>query len=373
MALDIFRKAVDILNEEIPEPNRYIAEIYQYIGRVYASKRDYERALQYQFDALEVRKKCLAPDLVVFAFNYEAIADVYSYQRKHHKALDYHMQALELRQKYLPATHHNTAWSLHQVGKILYKACKPKEALKYDQAALAMMEKCSINNSQSRIIRSILDHMILINKNRPSEALLYQLQLLAMEKNSDRVNHTDIVGTLFEIYLTYWSMNMFGDALRSYKEALDIQLLEELDGESKLAGSFHRLATKYEILGDMRCALDCYHQALEINKRIYCLNHPFCVSKQRAMNRLRSNQPRRQTITTTRSTRSRRYAYRYQMEEHTGLFFDKKISSICWFSTLPTLSIDCFILMKLGLSRLLLCLSNQLIYCRVLFCRRVSC
>jgi tetratricopeptide (TPR) repeat protein len=310
LALKFYEEAADILTKEISDSNRYIAEVYRNIGRVYSYKCNYKMALRYQFDALNVRRKCLASDDVVFAFSYEEIGKVYSYLEQYDEALNYHLQALELRRKHLPPIHHNTALSFYQVGKMYYKLYKPKEAFQHDKQALEIMEKYPSSDFQRSNVLSILQHMILISKRRPQTALPYQLKLLEIKKNNDSVNYPDVVDTLLEISAIYRFINKTEDALNFNKDALDIQITKQLANESYLAREYFCLASEYKTLGNMQCALDCYQQTLNINKRIYPRDHPFCVKTEKKINYIKSGQ-QRHTNTKVFSTGNRRSTFRH--------------------------------------------------------------
>ncbi|CAF1387741.1 unnamed protein product [Rotaria sp. Silwood1] len=68
-----------------------------------------------------MENELLPPGHPVIAFSYTDIASVYSSQNDYNQALEYHLQALDIRKKGLPANHHYIAWSLHQIGRLYHK------------------------------------------------------------------------------------------------------------------------------------------------------------------------------------------------------------------------------------------------------------
>ncbi|CAF1227307.1 unnamed protein product [Adineta steineri] len=248
---------------------------------------EYTQALTYQLNGLEVRKECLGLDNVVLAFSYEEIANIYSRQKIYGQALQYHLQALELRQKDLPAVHRNTAWSLYQVGKMYYNIDNLTEAIQHNIQALEMTKSCPSYNGQQRTVLSILEDLILLHKNRSEKVLTYQLQVLDIHRNTNPIDYSKLTGILIDISSTCRALNKIKDSLDYYKEGLTIQIQEQLADKLILARKFHCLASEYEYIRDINCALECYQNVMNINTTHYPRNHWLCEKTQRNINRLK--------------------------------------------------------------------------------------
>jgi serine phosphatase RsbU (regulator of sigma subunit) len=85
-AIYFFEKSIVLVSNEV-----YVAGSLNYIGQIYAEKGDYETAIKYQQDALEMalkdEKQLVIPQI------YIAMASTYSKQGKFSMALDYYMKA----------------------------------------------------------------------------------------------------------------------------------------------------------------------------------------------------------------------------------------------------------------------------------------
>jgi tetratricopeptide (TPR) repeat protein len=96
------------------------AHYYNQLGLVKADQGDYERAIGYHEQGLELYQRSLPPNHHSVATSYNNIGEVYYYMGEYSKALLLYKKALEIRQKILPPNHPDLAESYNDIGSVYY-------------------------------------------------------------------------------------------------------------------------------------------------------------------------------------------------------------------------------------------------------------
>ena len=78
------------------------------IGIVYYNTKEYDKALEYFSNALNIKEKVLGAEHPQTATSYNNIGFVYYNQKEYYKALEYHLKALEIQEKVLGKEHPDT-------------------------------------------------------------------------------------------------------------------------------------------------------------------------------------------------------------------------------------------------------------------------
>ncbi|MBO7651432.1 MAG: CHAT domain-containing protein, partial [Bacteroidales bacterium] len=126
-----------ILGEEHPD----YAQSLNNIGIVYGDMGDYQNALKYHLQALEIRKKVLGEEHPDYAQSLNNIGNVYGNMDDNQNALKYHLQALEIGKKILGEEHPDYAQSLNNIGVVYDNIGDYQNALKYHSQAMNIWKK----------------------------------------------------------------------------------------------------------------------------------------------------------------------------------------------------------------------------------------
>ncbi|CAF3763798.1 unnamed protein product [Adineta steineri] len=284
-ALNYYNRAVRILNEETDDAGSGIAQFYNSIGRIYLYQGDYDRALGYQIDALQIREN-LNPGHVMIAFVYIDIANIYSRTKNYDEALKYHRRALELRKSILLPNNHNIAWSLHQVGRMYYKKHVLQIALDYYKKSLEMTKKC-FTPAQRHCVPGILMDIALVYNDRPIEATNCRLQALDVQKKTEPIDYSYMVHILDNIAFTYKSLGELNRSLMYYGEALQIRKENLHNDELRIAKNHEHLGLLCEDMGNIDSASEHYLIAFRIYEHYYPYHHWLCRRTRKNIERVK--------------------------------------------------------------------------------------
>ncbi len=130
------------LLEKLPDVDPKLkANVLSDLGTTYGLLGNYQEALKYQKQALEIRRQLfgeLHPDT---ATSFNNVGSIYGDMGNHKEALKYQEQALEILRQLFGEQHPNTATIITNVGSTYDNLGNHKEALKYHEQALAIQRQ----------------------------------------------------------------------------------------------------------------------------------------------------------------------------------------------------------------------------------------
>ncbi|CAF1285744.1 unnamed protein product [Adineta steineri] len=106
-AIWYYEQGLEICQKTLPSNHSDLATSYNNIGLVYDKIGEYSKALSFYVKALDIREKALPSNHPDFAQLYSNIGGVYHHMREYSKALSYLERALDILQRVLPPTHLN--------------------------------------------------------------------------------------------------------------------------------------------------------------------------------------------------------------------------------------------------------------------------
>ncbi|CAF1490325.1 unnamed protein product [Adineta steineri] len=109
---------------------------YSQLGSVHYNQGDYEKAIWYYEQGLEIRQKTLPSNHPDLATSYNNIGTVYNSTGENSKALSFSEKALNIQQKTLPSNHADIATSFNNIGGVYHNMGEYSKALLYYERAL---------------------------------------------------------------------------------------------------------------------------------------------------------------------------------------------------------------------------------------------
>jgi Tfp pilus assembly protein PilF len=112
------------------------ADIYHQLGFVKDNQGQYEEAITFYEQSLEIYQRTLPPTDPNLASSYSNIGLVYYSMSEYSKALSYYGKSLEIRQKTLQLTYPELAMSYNNIGSVYYNMGEYSRALLFYERAL---------------------------------------------------------------------------------------------------------------------------------------------------------------------------------------------------------------------------------------------
>jgi tetratricopeptide (TPR) repeat protein/predicted MPP superfamily phosphohydrolase len=225
-AMRLMQKNAEAVDHELE------ANIQDDLGSTYGYLGNYKKALEYQNNALEMRKNLFGEEHADTAVSLNNVGAIYGKLGDYEKALEYEKKAFEIRKKLFGEEHADIAMSLNGIGATYDKLGDYEKALEYEKKAFEMRKK-------------------LFGEMYPATAI-----------------------SLNDVGVTYGKLGDCEEALEYQNKAFEIQikLLGEMHPNSAM--SLSNVGATYNELGDHEKALEYQNRALEIQKKLFGEMHP---------------------------------------------------------------------------------------------------
>ena len=274
-ALEYHFKALEIRKSLLREDNSDTAMSYINIGAVYDELGDYDKALEYDFKALEIYKAVLGENHPDTAMSYNNIGIVYSILGDYGKALEYHFKSLEIQKVVLGENHPETAGSYNNIGLDQYKLGDYDKALEYYNKALKI-RKDVLGEKHPNTANSY-DNIGIVygDLGDYDKALECQFKALEIRKYVLGENHPEIASSYNNIGIVYSKLGDYDKALECQFKALEIRKVVLGENHPETAGSYNNIGNVYANLGDYNKALEYYNKAFGIYIAVLGESHPY--------------------------------------------------------------------------------------------------
>ncbi|CAF0843310.1 unnamed protein product [Adineta steineri] len=273
-AIWYYEQALQIFQKYLPSNHPDLATSYNNIGLVYKNMGDYSKALSFYEKALKIQQKTLPSNHSSLAISYNNIGNVYNIMGDYSKALSFYEKALEIQQKTLPSNHPHLATSYINIGLIYSKMTQYSKALSFFEKALEIQQK-SLPSNHPLLATSYNNIGGMYNKmGERSKALSSHEKALNIRKKTLPSNHPDLAQSYNNIGGMYHSMGEYSEALSFYEKALEIQQKTLPSNHPSLAISYYNTGFAYQDMKGHSKALSYFERALDIWQRAFPPNHP---------------------------------------------------------------------------------------------------
>ena len=265
-ALSCNQRAVELREKHDPG-SANLATAYGNLGSAYCHLGNYEKSLEYELKALEIREQVLPPTHLNLHVSCNNVGTTYLYLGNYEKALEYQLKALKISEQVLPPTHPNLAQSYNNVGVTYGRLGDHENEMEYSIKALEIREQVfppthpilaqSYNNIGSAYG----------NLGNHKKALEYQLKTLKIFEQVLPPTHPDLAGSYNNVGTNYVRLGDHEKALEYQLKALGI-LEQTLPPDHPHSVLFrNNIAVTYAKMDDFIRAADYMHRALESAER----------------------------------------------------------------------------------------------------------
>ncbi|CAF1214890.1 unnamed protein product [Adineta steineri] len=247
---------------------------YNQLGSVKHDQGDYEKAIWYHQQGLEIKQKTLPSNHPKLATSYNNIGLVYNNMGEYSKALTFYEQGLEIVQKTLPSNQPDLATLYNNIGTVYTKMGKYSKALSYLEKALEI-DRNSLPSNHPLLANSYSSIGSVYNSMKEySKALTFHEKTFEILQKALPSNHPNLAGTYNNIGLVYNNMGEYSKAHSSHEKALEIYQKTLPLNHPHLATSYSNIGLVYYDTKDYSKALTFYEKAFEILQKTLPSNHP---------------------------------------------------------------------------------------------------
>ncbi|CAF4303702.1 unnamed protein product, partial [Adineta steineri] len=257
LKIDQFNKAEElykVLLEQTSDENEK-QHYYNQLGYVKDEQGNYEKAIWYYEQALEIDQKTLSSNQSSLATPYNNIGFVYDNMGEYSKALSYHEKALEIQQNTLPSNHSSLARSYNNIGAVYDSMGEYLKALLFYEKAFEIRQK-SLPSNHPSLAASYNNIGLVYNKmGEYSKALSYYEKALEICQKSLPPNHSSLAIPYNNIGFVYDNMGEYSKALSFYEKALEICQKSLPSNHPSLAASYNNIGSVFHNMGEYSEAL----------------------------------------------------------------------------------------------------------------------
>ncbi|CAF1414275.1 unnamed protein product [Adineta steineri] len=273
-AIWYFKQGLEIQQKTLYSNHPLLATLYNNIGLVYYNMGEYSKALSYYEKALEIRQKTLPANHSSLASSYNNIGSVYNRMGKYSKAISFYEKSLEIQQNTLPSNHPYLAISHNNTGSVYYNMGEYSKALSSHEQALEIQKK-TLPSYHPSLATSYNSIGLAYNKMvEYSKALSSHGKAFEICQKTLRSNHPHFAQSYNNIGSVHYNIKDYSKALSFFGKALEIWQKTLPSNHPHLATSYNNIGSVYSKMGEYLIALLSHEQALEIQKKTLRSNHP---------------------------------------------------------------------------------------------------
>ncbi|MDR2579425.1 MAG: tetratricopeptide repeat protein [Fibromonadaceae bacterium] len=273
-ALEWYYNALEISEKILGKEHPNIATTYNNMALVFNDRGDYDKALEYYDYALAIFEKVLGREHLSTAATYNNMALIFENRGDYDKALEYYGYALDICEKILGKEHPSTATTYNNMALVFSNRGDYDKALEYYGSALEICEK--VLGKEHPNTASTYNNMALVFENQGDydKALEYYGYALEISKKALGKEHPSTATTYNNMALVFGNQGNYYKALEYYGYALKIR--ERVLGKEhpSTATTYNNMALIFSNQGDYGKALEYYSYALEISKKALGKEYP---------------------------------------------------------------------------------------------------
>lgn len=280
-SFDLYEEAVDLFEMEDDWEN--FIEARSRVGRYYIKVTQYDQALYYINETIEIAVLELSPSHDLVGYSYDHIGTCYYYKGVYHTAIEMYNKALQLRLQGLGKFHNMTSRCYTNIGNCYLALDSIPIALHYYQIALDIMKDVMEENHPSFAYTYTAIGACLSSQGRKEECLNYYKRSLSIRLENYGEEHPLSAYSFSDLASGYREIGDNEKSLEYAEKALDIRRKVFGDQQHTSAISYSQLGKIQMELGQDKKGLRNLNKALEIRKSLYGSIHPELASSHEAL------------------------------------------------------------------------------------------
>ena len=273
-AIEYFEQSLEICQKTLPANHPSLATCYGNMAGVYGDMGEYSKALSFYEKDLEICQKTLPANHPSLATCYGNMAGVYRHMGEYSKALSFYEKDLEIKQKTLPANHPSLATCYGNMAGVYRDMGEYSKALSFYEKDLEICQKTLPANHPS--LATCYGNMAGVygDMGEYSKALSFYEKDLEICQKTLPANHPSLPTCYGNMAGVYRHMGEYSKALSFYEKNLEIKQKTLPANHPSLATCYGNMAGVYRDMGEYSKALSFYEKDLEICQKTLPANHP---------------------------------------------------------------------------------------------------
>jgi len=272
-AIEYYSEALDIQLKISGEKHSNVAISYNCLGRVYYNMNNYKKAINLYDKALSIQLEVSGEKNLHVAIFYNDLGNVYADISNYEKAIFSFKKALNIRLELFGEKHPKVAVSYNNLGTIYSDLGDNEEAIDLYNKALDI--QLEIFGKKNSIVATLYNNLGLKydDVGNYKKAINLQNKALNIRLELFGEKHPKVAISYNNLGLHYYNIGDYEAAITLYKKALSIQL--ELFGEKhqNIATSYNNLGQLYEALKNYEKAINFQLKALNIQLELFGEKH----------------------------------------------------------------------------------------------------
>ncbi|MBX7152749.1 CHAT domain-containing protein, partial [bacterium] len=262
-AIDMYKKALVIIEKNLGSDNDDVARILSNIGIAFKDKGNYDQSLEYRGKALKIRSNVFGHESLQVGQTYAGIAVDYFLKEDYSSAIKYYEESLRIKKKFLRDDHPEIAAGYFNLGMVYNRIQNNELALSHYYNALYKYQK-TYNGTHIDIAKSF-DNIgrIFLEEGQPDSALNYYRKGLAIWTQLIGKSHYYMGFAYRNLGDVFLNKKKYEEALESYNRSLKVNLENFGLHHPQTAESYQRLGALYNEWGRKDLALKNYQLSLQ--------------------------------------------------------------------------------------------------------------
>ncbi|CAF1490816.1 unnamed protein product [Rotaria sp. Silwood1] len=273
-ALKFYQQSLEIRQNILSQNHPDLADTYTSIGLLHDNMGEYSKALDFYQKSLHIWKNIIPSNHSKLASIYNNIATIYMTIKEYSKALEYYEHSLKNEKKSLPLNYSNLTITSGNIGFMYKKLTQYTKALEFFHKALKTSQ--NVPNLSRPWLANIYNNIALLHKNMSdySKALEFYHKMLEFQQGFITSKHPELGNTYCNIALMHYNMGEYSKALKFYFKALEMYQNNIPLHNLGFGIVYNQIGQVYEKMGEYAKAISFYQQAIEIGQKSLSKNDP---------------------------------------------------------------------------------------------------
>jgi len=228
------------------------------LGIAYRSLSEYNRAIEFDQQALEISRKI--GDRNGEASSLNGLGNAYDSLSQYQQAIQFHQQSLEIKREI--GDRDDEASSLNNLGEAYRNLGQYQQAINFYQQSLEIFREIGDRNGEASSLMNLGNAYNSLGQYQQA-INFYQQSLEIFREIGDRNGEAL---SLNNLGIAYNSLGQYQQAINFYQQSLEI--FREIGDRNGEASSLGNLGNAYHSLGQYQQAINFYQQSLEIEREI---------------------------------------------------------------------------------------------------------